>query len=296
MEREISMNGFKKARTCYDHIAGEIGVTIYKHFLELKWIYIKGKKIVLTSEGNEGLSKIGIDVEELKKTSRPEILCCIDSTEKKPHLAGKIGALILKFFLENGLAHKNNRVLSFTSEGEKKLVEFGVNVKERTRCTWCDNDPILIEYHDNSWGRKVTEDYLLFEFLTLEIFQAGLKWRTVLEKRQNLRKAFKDFNFNIISEFDNNDIIVLMNNEGIIRNRRKIEATIYNSIICRDLLSSHGSLYNFFRKFPAIKDDKKRNLKKTFKHVGLITAESFFVATGLIETPHDKSCFLSDSN
>ncbi len=98
----------------------------------------------------------------------------------------------------------------------------------KKRCGWVNDDPIYIKYHDEEWGIPIHDDKKLFEFLVLEIFQAGLSWITILKKRDNFRKAFDNFDPVKISKYDEDKIKELMENKGIIRNRKKIEAVINN--------------------------------------------------------------------
>ena len=98
-----------------------------------------------------------------------------------------------------------------------------------TRCQWCEGNPLYVEYHDNDWGVPVFDVQKQFESLTLEIFQAGLSWITILKKRENLRRAFDDFDYNKVALYEENKIYMLMKDSGIIRNRLKIEATINNA-------------------------------------------------------------------
>ena len=98
-----------------------------------------------------------------------------------------------------------------------------------SRCSWCGNDELYVKYHDQEWGVPVYDDHLLFEFLVLETFQAGLSWITILRKRENFRTAFDDFNYKKIANYNENDVQRLLNNEGIIRHHGKIEATINNA-------------------------------------------------------------------
>ena len=98
-----------------------------------------------------------------------------------------------------------------------------------TRCQWCEGNPLYVEYHDNDWGVPVFDTQKQFESLTLEIFQAGLSWVTILKKRENLRRAFDHFDYNKVALYEENKIYMLMKDSGIIRNRLKIEATINNA-------------------------------------------------------------------
>jgi DNA-3-methyladenine glycosylase I len=161
-----------------------------------------------------------------------------------------------------------------------------------TRCRWCGNDPLLIAYHDDEWGQPTTDDRLLFEYLTLEIFQSGLSWRTVLHKRVAFKAAFADFDIEKVAAYGAHEVAALLDDPGIIRNRRKIEATIKNAGICLGIIRDHGSFYNYLKALPAEPDEKKRVLSRTFAHVGPTVAESFLQAAGLIAVKHDPNCFL----
>ncbi|WP_026677446.1 DNA-3-methyladenine glycosylase I [Fictibacillus gelatini] len=165
-------------------------------------------------------------------------------------------------------------------------------MNEIKRCRWGEEDDLLRSYHDEEWGRGVTDDDQLFEFLTLEIFQAGLSWRTILHKRENFREAFSQFHIKTVMQYGKEKVEELMQNAGIIRNRRKIEATIENAQRCHQLIREYGSLFSFFQQLPEGKEDKQKAMKATFKHVGLTTAESFLMATGLIPATHEEGCFL----
>ena len=114
-------------------------------------------------------------------------------------------------------------------------------MKEKERCPWPSNDPIMIEYHDKEWGKPLHDDKKLFEFLVLESFQAGLSWRTVLHKRENFRKAFANFDAKKVSKFDKKKFNSLMLDAGIIRNRLKIAAAINNAKCFLQLQNEFGS-------------------------------------------------------
>ncbi|MGX9134808.1 DNA-3-methyladenine glycosylase I [Rummeliibacillus sp. JY-2-4R] len=164
------------------------------------------------------------------------------------------------------------------------------------RCKWCNNNPLLIQYHDHEWGQMLKSNTALFEALTLEVFQAGLKWETVFNKRENFRNAFSNFKIEEVATFTDQDVERLMNDDGIIRNRRKVEATVHNAKVCLQLIDLHGSLFEFFSNLPELKEEKIKIIKKTFKHVGGMIAESFFMAVGFLPTIHEEACFLYVSN
>ena len=91
-------------------------------------------------------------------------------------------------------------------------------METKQRCSWCEKDDLYRDYHDNEWGKPVYDDQLLFEFLILETFQAGLSWYTILAKRTNFRKAFANFDFKKVAQYDENKIQELLQDAGIIRN------------------------------------------------------------------------------
>lgn len=114
------------------------------------------------------------------------------------------------------------------------------------RCKWCNlNNPLYVKYHDQEWGKLHTEDSYLFEMLILESFQAGLSWECILNKREAFRIAFDDFDMHKISTYDKAKVNALMENQNIVRNRKKIEATINNAKIFIDIQKEFGSFNNY---------------------------------------------------
>ena len=179
------------------------------------------------------------------------------------------------------------------------------------RCPWVDlSKPDYVEYHDIEWGVPVTDDKVLFEFLTLESAQAGLSWYTILRKRAGYRKAFANFDVQKVARFNSRSIERLMNNPDIVRNRLKIEAAISNAARFIEVQKEFGSfatyLWNFvdnaplvnnFREltdFPAtteISDAAAKDLKRRgFKFFGSTTVYAHFQATGLVND-HTVTCF-----
>ncbi|MCD4794835.1 MAG: DNA-3-methyladenine glycosylase I [Bacteroidales bacterium] len=178
------------------------------------------------------------------------------------------------------------------------------------RCTWTNNNPFNIEYHDNEWGVPVHEDQKLFEFLVLDAFQAGLSWVTILKKRENFRKAFDDFNYKKIAKYDEKKEQELLRNEGIIRNKLKIKATITNAKafikVQEEFDSFNTYIWNFVNNktiknsykrledIPATSkesDTMSKDLKKRgFKFVGSVICYAFMQAAGLVND-HEVSCF-----
>lgn len=114
------------------------------------------------------------------------------------------------------------------------------------RCSWPGEDPLYVRYHDEEWGRPVSNDTRLFEKICLEGFQAGLSWLTILRKRENFRRAFKDFDAEAVARFGAKDVQRLLKDEGIIRHRGKIESTINNAKRALDLIDEKGSLAAYF--------------------------------------------------
>jgi DNA-3-methyladenine glycosylase I len=183
-------------------------------------------------------------------------------------------------------------------------------MKEKKRCQWCLNDPLYIKYHDNEWGTPLHNDRKLFEMLILEGFQAGLSWITILRKRENFRKAFNNFDPNKIALYNKRKINSLLNDEGIIRNRLKIEAAVSNARAFLTVQKEFGRFDKYIwsfvdhkpikNRFKSIKDippkteisDKmSKNLKKRgFKFVGSTICYAFMQATGMVND-HVTDCW-----
>ena len=113
------------------------------------------------------------------------------------------------------------------------------------RCGWCGTDGLYVKYHDEEWGKLVTDDKRLFEFLVLESAQAGLSWITILKKREGYRKAFCNFDAGLVAQMTDEDVARLMQFEGIVRNRLKIKATITNARLFLAIQKEFGSFYNY---------------------------------------------------
>lgn len=117
------------------------------------------------------------------------------------------------------------------------------------RCGWCGTDPLYITYHDTEWGNEVNDDKTMFEFLVLESAQAGLSWITILRKRENYRNAFANFEAEKVAKFTSKEVDELMKDSGIVRNRRKIEATITNAQQYLEVQAEFGSFCNYLKSF-----------------------------------------------
>lgn len=144
--------------------------------------------------------------------------------------------------------------------------------KEIKRCQWVGDDPHYIDYHDVEWGVPVYDDRLLFEFIILEGAQAGLSWITILKKRDSYRDAFANFDPEKIARFNKRKIESLLKNEGIVRNRLKVESAVRNAKAFLEIQDSYGSFSEYQWQFV----DKKpiQNRWKKLKEVPAKTAES----------------------
>jgi DNA-3-methyladenine glycosylase I len=180
----------------------------------------------------------------------------------------------------------------------------------KNRCIWCGEDPLYIDYHDNEWGVPIHDDRLLFEFLILEGAQAGLSWITILKKRDNYRKAFHNFDYKKVSNYSQDDIERLMNNSGIVRNRRKIESTIKNAQGLIKIQEEFGSFDSYLwgyvdgkpiqnqwksmAEIPVkteISEKLSKDLKKRgFNFVGPTICYAFMQAIGMVND-HIIDCF-----
>ncbi|MBI2110467.1 DNA-3-methyladenine glycosylase I [Candidatus Woesearchaeota archaeon] len=178
------------------------------------------------------------------------------------------------------------------------------------RCSWVSNNPIMIKYHDEEWGVPCYNDRKLFEFIVLDTFQAGLSWEIVLNKRENFRRAFHNFNPQKITKYSDKDIQRLLNDPGIIRNRLKIQATIINAQKFIELQKEFGSFSSYLwqfvddkpikNKFKLLKelpaktkesDKLSKDLKQRgWKFVGSTICYAFMQASGLVND-HTIDCF-----
>ena len=177
----------------------------------------------------------------------------------------------------------------------------------KPRCRWCGDAPEFLHYHDTEWGFPVGDDKRLFEKLSLEGFQSGLSWRTILAKRENFRAAFDGFDFDKVARFTERDVTRLLNDAGIVRHRGKIEAVINNAMRARELVEREGSLAAFIWRYePGIKELAQpqtgstsaasialsKELKKQgWKFVGPTTVHAFMQAMGLIND-HLEDCVI----
>jgi DNA-3-methyladenine glycosylase I len=157
------------------------------------------------------------------------------------------------------------------------------------RCGWARSD-LAIAYHDQEWGVPQHEDRALFECLTLEGAQAGLSWETILQKRENYRKAFAGFDPNRISRFSRRKILSLMGDAGIVRNRLKIESTVANAKAFLAVQKEFGSFDAYIWRFEDAKAMSKDLLERGFRFVGPTICYAFMQAIGIVND-HEKGCF-----
>lgn len=182
--------------------------------------------------------------------------------------------------------------------------------KEKTRCTWCLKDDLYKSYHDNEWGAPLHDDRKLFELLCLEGAQAGLSWYTVLSKRENYRKAFDNFDAVKMSKYNAAKIEKLLLNEGIIRNRLKVNAFVTNAQAYLAIQKEFGSFDKYIWQFVGgkqIRNDvkgmgnvpaktatsdamSKDLLKRGFKFVGSTICYAFMQASGMVDD-HFNDCW-----
>ena len=183
-------------------------------------------------------------------------------------------------------------------------------MNEIKRCNWSVNDPLYIKYHDKEWGVPVHNDKKLFEMIVLDGAQAGLSWLTILKKRENYRKAFDNFDPKIVAMYDRRKVVQLLKNDGIVRNKLKIESAVTNAKAFLKVKDEFGTFDKYIWKFvngktiinswktlkeiPAFtgeSDAMSKDLKERgFKFVGSTICYAFMQAAGLVND-HTIDCF-----
>ena len=183
-------------------------------------------------------------------------------------------------------------------------------MNDKIRCQWCVGDELYQEYPDKEWGKPIYDDAILFEFIILESFQAGLSWITILKKRENFRNAFDNFNYKKIANYDEKKIAELMQNAGIIRSELKIKSAISNAKAFLKIQQEFGSfskyIWNFTNGKPIVNHPKtvidvpattilsesiSKDLKKRgFKFVGPTIVYAYMQAVGIVND-HVADCF-----
>ena len=181
---------------------------------------------------------------------------------------------------------------------------------KKSRCSWCGEDPLYMTYHDKEWGVPVYTENVLFEYLLLETFQAGLSWITILRKRQHFSEAFDNFDYQKIALYDHKKYEELIENKGIIRNKLKIKSAVGNAKAFIEIQKEFGSFSTYIWKFtdhkplnnnwestdqiPAstkLSEEISKDLKKRgFKFVGATVVYAFMQAIGLVND-HVSTCF-----
>ena len=184
---------------------------------------------------------------------------------------------------------------------------------EKQRCGWCKGDALYEQYHDIEWGVPVKDDAILFEFLVLETFQAGLSWITILRKRENFRTAFDQFDYKKIAHYNQDKIDGLLQNTGIVRNKLKVRATVSNAQLFMKVQEEFGSFSKYiwgfidgkpiqntvrnYKEAPpttAISNTISKDLKKRgFKFVGSTVMYAYMQAVGMVND-HEMNCFRYD--
>jgi DNA-3-methyladenine glycosylase I len=200
--------------------------------------------------------------------------------------------------------------LVYITDYRHDLIAGNMDKTDSSRCTWCLGSELYRDYHDTEWGLPCRDDHKLFEFVVLEGAQAGLSWITILKKRENYRKAFAGFDVNRVARFNPRSVERLMQNEGIVRNRLKIEATISNARSYLAVQEEFGSFSDYFWGFvdgepivnhfrtmtevPAttpLSDKISKDMKKRgFRFFGSTICYAHMQATGLVND-HLVSCF-----
>lgn len=184
-------------------------------------------------------------------------------------------------------------------------------VARMKRCRWVDEgNALMTTYHDTEWGVAVTDDRKLFEFIVLESAQAGLSWQLILNKREGYRRAFKDFDPEKVARFTQKDVMRLMKDESIIRNQKKIEATIKNAHAFLEVQKEYGSFAEYMWRFvdhspqhrnvrsrddvpvkTELSEEMAKDLKRRgFSFLGPIVWYSHMQAVGMVND-HEKTCF-----
>lgn len=182
-----------------------------------------------------------------------------------------------------------------------------MNIKKR--CKWCSlKNPLYVTYHDIEWCIPNFSDRYLYEMLMLESFQAGLSWECILNKRDSFREAYDNFDLDKVISYDDDKVNELLNNKSIIRNKRKIRASINNSKIFKAIVLEYGSFHNYLKTFTknktiyetgkttnALSDMISKDLQnRGMTFVGSVIIYSYLQAIGVIYS-HDKECFLYKS-
>jgi len=167
---------------------------------------------------------------------------------------------------------------------------------DRSRCKWAADGGLLAAYHDEEWGRPIRSDAGHLERMALEIFQCGLSWKIVLVKRPALRVAFRNFNPPVVAAMNGRDAARLMKDAAIIRNRKKIEATIKNAARVVELAEKHGTFLRWLEavecRTPAQRRAAFKLFKDLFSFMGPETTKCYLWGVGKVTPPHERACWM----
>jgi DNA-3-methyladenine glycosylase I len=163
---------------------------------------------------------------------------------------------------------------------------------DRVRCAWAESHPLLREYHDDQYGVRPATDAALFELLSLELFQAGLSWLTILKKRDAFRRAFDGFDPATVAAYGEAERARLLADAGIVRNRLKVDATIHNAGVVLDLARRHGSFAAWLgAQGDLSREEWVRLFKRTFRFTGGEITNEFLMSAGYLPIRHDHCSF-----
>jgi DNA-3-methyladenine glycosylase I len=162
---------------------------------------------------------------------------------------------------------------------------------DKPRCHWCVGDAEMTAYHDEEWGTPIDGDDDYLERMLLEVFQAGLSWRTILRKRPAFRAAFYGFSIDLVAAFGPDDIARLLGDASIVRHRGKIEASIENARRFQQIRADHGSFHSYLAGLDDDPASLRRELRKGFLFMGPKIADSFLESVGRIPAPHQPGCW-----
>ena len=215
--------------------------------------------------------------------------------------------------LKGFAANLENKIKLLTLEDtylNDKFISFSEEKNIKRRCKWAkENNYLYLHYHDFEWGRKIKDEHYLYMMFILETFQAGLSWEIILNKREAFKKAYDNFNLEKICHYDESKKNELLNNQELIRNRLKVNASISNALIFKKIIQEYGSFYNYLKTFTndqiiyerdkttsPLSDSISADLRKRgMKFVGSTIIYSYLQAIGIINS-HEQDCFLFKKN
>ena len=161
----------------------------------------------------------------------------------------------------------------------------------KTRCRWAATDPVLADYHDREWGEPPDDEAGWFERLSLEVFQAGLSWRTVLAKRDGFRRAFHGFDPQVVARLGQREVSAILRDPGIVRNRAKVLATIENARTVLSLAETNDSFGKWVQAQPDDLAEQQHTYRRTFQFASPQVVEAFLQSVGRLPAPHEQGCW-----